>query len=94
LFQAQARKRPIYFTLYIKVEIHLQKPKLLFFHDMRADVPTNPMEWVSVHLMADTPKSKTWRIYKTGIIVKVSQCHTVIMKRQTETAVNLFSFSA
>jgi len=52
------------------------------------------MEWVSVHLMADTQKSKTWRLYKTGITVKISQRRIIITKLQTETAVNLFSFSA
>ena len=72
MFQSQAWKRPICFTLYIKVEIYLQKPKLLLFRDLRAAVPTNPMEWVSVHLMADTPKSKVWRTYKTGIMVSLS----------------------
>jgi hypothetical protein len=86
LFQAQAWKRPICFTLYIKIEIYLQKPKLLLFHVLRAAVPTNPMEWVSVHLMADTQKSKTWRLCKTGIMVKV------ITKLQAATTVNLFSF--
>jgi len=44
--------------------------------------------------MSDTPKSKTWRLYKTGIMVKVSQGHTVITKLQTDRAVSLFSFSA
>lgn len=84
---AQAWKRSICFTLYIKVEIYLQKPKLLFICDLRAATPTNPMEWVSVHLMADTPKSKTWMLYKTGIMVKVSQYHTFITKLQTDRAV-------
>jgi L-cysteine desulfidase len=49
------------------------------------------MEWVSVHLMADTPKSKTWRLYKTGIMVKVSQYHTIITKLQTDRAVYFHS---
>lgn len=92
MLQAQAWNRPICFTLSKEVEIYLQKPKLLL-STIWQHVPTNPMEWVSVHQIADTPKSKIWRLYKTGIMVKVSQCNTVITKLQTETAVNLFSFS-
>jgi len=91
MLQAQAWKRSICFTLYIKVEIYLQKPKLLLFCDLRAAAPTNPMEWVSVHLMAHTPKSKTWRLYKTGTMVKVSQYHTIITKLQTDRAVYFHS---
>jgi len=90
LFQAQAWKRPICFTRYIKVEFYLQKPQLLLFHDLRAAVPRNPMKWVSVHLIADTPKPKTWRLYKTRIMVKVS-VHIIIIKLQTETAVYFHS---
>lgn len=49
MFQAHAWKRPICFTLYIKVEIYLQKPKMLFFRDLRAAAPTKLFTWCQTY---------------------------------------------